>query len=73
MAYLLFISLTGVTGERKSTSDSLPSFIDKIKKVSKHPLAIGFGVSNRQHFTEFGKLADGVVVGSALIRSLKEA
>lgn len=65
----------GTTGAQTSVSSGLPALLSRIQSQlpSSIPLAVGFGVSNQQHFMDIGSLSDGVVVGSKLVTALKEA
>jgi len=62
------VSLTGVTGERGSLSSSLEPLIRSMRAVTDLPLAAGFGISTPEQAGVVAKMADGVVVGSALVR-----
>jgi tryptophan synthase alpha chain len=65
------VSLTGVTGARRSGPSHLQALVGPLKKVSPLPVAVGFGVSKPAHVAAIKKSgADGVIVGSALIDSL---
>ena len=65
------VSLLGVTGGRNEMSTSLPDFVKRARKFIKKPLAVGFGISTREHFVEVSKLGvDAVVVGSTIIKTL---
>lgn len=70
--FIYCVSLTGVTGARDSLAEGLPDFIARVRRHTDLPLAIGFGISTPEHVTEAGKLAEGVIVGSALVRRLGE-
>lgn len=72
-SFIYVVSLTGVTGERTTVSTDLPSFISRIRAQTSLPLAIGFGISNREQFESVGSLGDGVVIGSAFIKTLTAA
>jgi tryptophan synthase alpha subunit len=71
--FVYCISLTGVTGARSQVSSNLSGLVNRIRKHTDLPILIGFGVSNRAHVKKMGMLADGVVVGSALINIISEA
>lgn len=72
-SFVYVVSVSGVTGARTQVSDSLPDLLKKIKQYTKIPLAVGFGVSNREQFLNVGSHAEGVVIGSKIITVLKEA
>ncbi|CAO3680814.1 unnamed protein product [Rhizopus stolonifer] len=72
-SFIYVVSRMGVTGARDDVNTELPNIIARIKKYTDVPLAVGFGVSTRDHFVQVGAHADGVVVGSRLITLTKEA
>ena len=65
--FLYYISLRGVTGARQSMAADLREKIEGLRKSSDLPIAVGFGISKPEHARLAGEIADGVVVGSALI------
>lgn len=67
--FLYLVSLTGVTGERESLAKDLSQFVNRVRKVSKLPLAVGFGIATPIQAQTVAKIADGVIIGSALIRA----
>ena len=67
--FVYAVSVTGVTGAREAVSDELPDFLARVGAVTDLPVAVGFGVSSGNTAREVAALADGVVVGSALIRA----
>jgi tryptophan synthase alpha chain len=69
-AYL--VSRTGVTGERSTVSDAVGPLVSAMRKVTKLPLAVGFGISNAEQVRAVGALVDGVVVGTAVVRVVEE-
>lgn len=66
--FVYLVSRTGVTGERGSLSESLAPLIRSMRTVTTLPLAAGFGISTPEQAGAAAKMADGVVVGSALVR-----
>jgi tryptophan synthase len=68
--FIYCLSINGITGERAELPEHLSSFISRVRSITKLPLAVGFGISNRRHFELVGKVADGVVIGSAIVRAL---
>jgi tryptophan synthase alpha chain len=71
--FLYLVSLTGVTGERSSLSPDLKTFIERVRSKTKLPLAVGFGISTPEQAHAVGAMAEGVIVGSALIRVVAES
>ncbi len=66
------VSVTGVTGARSSFSDGIEQFISRVKKNTKKPFVVGFGIKNKEQVREISQLSDGVVVGSALLQEIAE-
>jgi tryptophan synthase alpha chain len=71
--FLYLVSLTGVTGVRSQLSDSLAGYVQQARAVCVAPLYVGFGVSTPEHAAAVAKVADGAVMGSALIRIAQES
>ncbi len=65
--FLYLVSRTGVTGARSELDADLASNIRQVRKLSRLPVAVGFGISNPSQVAEVAALADGVVVGSAIV------
>lgn len=70
--FVYFVSRTGVTGERESLADDLARDLKRVRKRCALPVAVGFGIATPEQASEVGELADGVVVGSALVRMVEE-
>jgi tryptophan synthase alpha chain len=71
--FIYLISLTGVTGERAQMAVGLADYVARVRRRTDLPLAIGFGISRREHVAQVEKLADGVAVGAAVINQLGSA
>jgi tryptophan synthase, alpha subunit len=70
--FLYYISMTGVTGSTLSGGQYIEEDIRRIKKYTDLPIAIGFGISTPKQAEAMGKFAEGVVVGSAIVRIIEE-
>lgn len=70
--FLYLISLTGVTGERSALASSVAPLVERARKLTSLPLAVGFGVSNPTLVREVQGLADAAVVGSAVVHAIQE-
>ena len=70
--FIYLVSRTGVTGEQTRVSDSVAPLVERVRAVSTLPVAVGFGVSTPAHVAEIGRVAQGVVVGSAIMRLIEE-
>lgn len=72
--FIYCVSRTGVTGEREQLPEELPQLVARIRRHTDKPIAVGFGISKPEHVAAVAQMegADGVVVGSALVRMLHE-
>jgi tryptophan synthase alpha chain len=71
--FLYLISRTGVTGERAALPEDLPALARRVRRITKLPLAVGFGISSPEHVSVLGGIADAAVVGSALVAEIEKA
>lgn len=67
--FIYVISRLGVTGVSEGVATDLKETVDRLRSVSSLPICVGFGISNGDQAREVAELADGVVVGSALVRA----
>ncbi|KAJ2059843.1 hypothetical protein GGI08_003152, partial [Coemansia sp. S2] len=72
-SFVYVVSRSGVTGARKTLDTHLPDLLGRIQNHTDLPLAVGFGVSTHEHFTDVGAMADGVVIGSQFITVMRGA
>jgi len=70
--FLYYISLTGVTGTAKPEVSRIRQDMERIRKISALPVAVGFGISTPEQAREIAPLADGIVVGSAFVKLIGE-
>lgn len=70
--FVYLVSRMGVTGERAAVSDSLGPLVTAMRASTKLPLAAGFGISTPEQAKAVAKIADGVVVGSAVVRLIEQ-
>ncbi len=70
--FVYYVSRTGVTGEHTALATDLVRDVKRLRKRLDQPLAVGFGISTPQQVAAVGEIADGVVVGSALVRLIEE-
>lgn len=68
--FIYYVSRTGVTGEREKMAGTVQGMVEQIKKATDKPVAVGFGISTPEQAAEVGRYADGVVVGSAIVRRI---
>jgi tryptophan synthase alpha chain len=70
--FIYYVSREGVTGEQASVAESLGSRVESIRRATSLPIAVGFGVSNPGQARQVAGLADGVVVGSAIVKRIAQ-
>jgi tryptophan synthase alpha chain len=71
--FVYAVTVTGVTGARKAVASDTGTYLKGLKQRLKHPFVAGFGVSSPDTARRLSRHADGVVIGSALVRLLREA
>jgi len=69
--FIYYVSRTGVTGVREDLASDLQEMVEMIKRHSDKPLVVGFGIQNPDQVNAVARLADGVVVGSAIVNTIK--
>ncbi|MDP3787020.1 MAG: tryptophan synthase subunit alpha [Candidatus Omnitrophota bacterium] len=70
--FIYYVSLTGITGARAKLPDEIISRVRIIKKYTKKPICVGFGVSTPEQVRQISKVADGVIVGSAMVKLIEK-
>ena len=70
--FVYAISRTGITGARQEVAGDAASLVQRLRAVTKLPVAVGFGVSTAEQFSEVGKFADAAVIGSAIVQRIEE-
>lgn len=70
--FVYYVSITGITGSRLAIDDTLKSHIERVKQMTSKPVAVGFGVSTPDDAQNVAQIADGVIVGSAIVKKLHE-
>ncbi len=71
--FIYLVSVTGVTGERKSVSEGLSALIARVRQHTSVPVCVGFGIGTPEQAKQVGRLADGVIVGSACVKAIGES
>ncbi|MGE3778647.1 MAG: tryptophan synthase subunit alpha [Pirellulaceae bacterium] len=71
--FLYYVSVTGITGERRDLPPELVDNVGWLRTQTSLPICIGFGISQPEHVRVVAPVADGVIVGSALVRRMAEA
>ena len=70
--FVYTVSLTGVTGERSELSPRLVETVGRVRAATGAPVAVGFGISTPEQARAVAEIADGVIVGSRLVRAASE-
>jgi tryptophan synthase alpha chain len=70
--FLYYVSFKGVTGAAKLDTDSVKGKLSEIRKISKLPIAVGFGIKDASSAASISQVADAVVVGSALVQRVEQ-
>ncbi len=71
--FLYLISRTGVTGTRDALPEDLPALARRVRRFTKLPVAVGFGISRPEHVSVLGGIADAAVVGSAIVDEIEKS
>ncbi len=71
--FIYYVSVTGVTGARRSLDDNLRGQVDRVRKASALPVGVGFGISTPEQAAWIAGFADAAVVGSALVERIEKA
>jgi tryptophan synthase alpha chain len=69
--FVYAVSRTGVTGARQQLPEDARKLVHRLRKYTKLPIAVGFGISNQEQFCSVGKFADAAVVGSAIVETVE--
>ncbi len=70
--FIYYISLTGITGANLVNLENVRQNVNSIRKASKKPIAVGFGISTPDDAKAIAHFADGVIVGSAIVRQIAD-
>ena len=71
--FVYAISRVGITGTRTALESDAEQLVKRLRRYTKLPIAVGFGISNAEHFAAVGEFADAAVVGSALVATIERA
>lgn len=69
--FVYAVSRTGVTGARQKLAADAKQLVRRLRRVTRLPIAVGFGISTKEQFGETGEFADAVVVGSAIVETIE--
>jgi tryptophan synthase alpha chain len=71
--FIYYVSITGITGAKLSLDSSIESHIARIRAVTGKPMAVGFGISTPEEASAVSRFADGVIVGSAIVKRVGDS
>ena len=70
--FVYAVSRTGITGTQKQLAGDARTLVNRIRKYTNLPVAVGFGISNAQQFAEVGTFADAAAIGSAIVQTIEQ-
>lgn len=70
--FVYYVSVSGITGERNALPPNMMENLHELKKLTDKPICVGFGISTALQVRSLRKAADGIIVGSAIIRRIRE-
>jgi tryptophan synthase alpha chain len=70
--FIYYLSVTGITGERKDLPANIVGNLKQLREVSKVPVCVGFGIATAEHMKQLAPHADGGIVGSAVVRVMQK-
>ena len=71
--FVYAISRTGITGKQQSLTEDASALVSRIRRWTKLPVAVGFGISNAEHVAQVAEFADAAVVGSAIVELIEKS
>jgi tryptophan synthase alpha chain len=69
--FIYLVSVTGVTGVRRSLPSDLAAFVTRVRRLTTRPICVGFGISTTEHARRVAQIANGVIVGSRIIQLME--
>jgi tryptophan synthase alpha chain len=70
--FIYYLSLSGITGERTALPADITQSLEQLRSVTDRPICVGFGISKPEHLQYLRNHADGAIVGSAIVRQIKD-
>lgn len=70
--FIYYVSITGITGAKIEEIDSIKRPLERIREITDKPIAVGFGISTAEEAKRISEWADGIIVGSAIVRIIEE-
>jgi tryptophan synthase alpha chain len=70
--FVYYLSISGITGERDRLPENIENNLRQLRALTKRPVCVGFGISKPEHLAQLAPLADGVIVGSAIVKKITQ-
>jgi tryptophan synthase alpha chain len=70
--FVYYLSISGITGERQQLPEDLRANVTQLKQASRCPVCVGFGIHKPEHVKQLSDIADGAIVGSAVVRRMEQ-
>lgn len=70
--FIYYLSVSGITGERDRLPDNLETNLRQLRSMTQRPVCVGFGISKPEHLAQLAPLADGAIVGSAIVKKITQ-
>jgi tryptophan synthase alpha chain len=70
--FVYYLSVSGITGERDRLPENLQSNLRQLREITDKPVCVGFGISKPEHLAQLSPLADGAIVGSAVVKRITQ-
>ncbi|HCK76529.1 MAG TPA: tryptophan synthase subunit alpha, partial [Gammaproteobacteria bacterium] len=70
--FIYYVSIAGITGTQSATAGAVDQAVTTLRQHTDLPIAVGFGINTADQVRQTGEIADGAVVGSAIIREIEE-
>jgi tryptophan synthase alpha chain len=70
--FVYYLSVSGITGERDRLPENIETNLRQLRSVTKRPVCVGFGISKPEHLAQLAPLADGAIVGSAIVKKMTQ-
>lgn len=71
--FIYYVPITGITGSKLALESSIEGHIARIRSVTAKPVAVGFGISTPEEAADISRFADGVIVGSAIVKRIEQS
>jgi tryptophan synthase alpha chain len=71
--FIYYLSVSGITGERDRLPENIESNLRQLRSMTRRPVCVGFGISKPEHLAQLAPVADGAIVGSAIVREITQA